>query len=1037
MAAPQFDEFYPFIDFESHHVDPSRQDKAMMEQIQRVPLFCPYHPEVFKTVSDMFENNLSGAVKHYSARNVEFPDEQMVLDRLLPDRKNPMGRFRTCSLIKEETLGKVSAHLPIATMKRTYSHAVLSQYGYIDVDIKCCRPSLFNNFIQRSSWYDEDDRKNMKDFFKKRDVIFKNVAEEMSAPKRTEDDPRAAVSEEDVKDLFTACCNGADLQGRIDSLRDGRKQKSVWNDSIKCFEHVAVDDQKRRVRDYDDFARAENFLHFKVVIDLMEKVNTNLIKANMDRIGHFIDVDAKTQKRQREWEDQDRPAASLRAWLTKKIEAAMVNAIGFGMEAHVIGRVLFASEDVLSRYNNFTPVYSFDGAAVQLNDDVETEDFMNVVNEVAEPYGVTFKHKPWNPVLAGLEIEQFADLPTTQEEAVELLMDLFQRFKDKISKKRLREIEGGNSLSKKRKEDRDPTQCAECFDDVDAKFAMECIYLENQQKYVVKLQPDQYGRRLWSAPFSSERKLMSHFKEWVYDENVPRSFIQAKLEPSNTSPFRKLKDVIWFPCKNTPVVGNDLNIFNGFIFDGYVSGPEDPNWNDDAIEVLKKQLRETFELEEGESVNEEGFSPNALIFLDSWTALATHPEQKLGFMIFLHGTEGSGKTKLLEFLVNCFGREYLTTAKSDMGDITGRFNGQVDRKLILNIPEPAAGIKEETLRAIMNLVTDQSVSTEHKGVQKGNDAINYVHLYACINNLNSAFDNGDILQRRWRVIRMNQALKDDRAHCDKVNNYHAADKVFENRYALASLFWWLQNRTMTVNFNTIPDAPRMVKAAEARETPAVLFFQWLKRKLITGKVKGLVYKVDGDTASGRREVCYTPEHLWKMYEAWYKANYESNPTMLAKVGTAAAFNSQFTKVASVYTAQDNGVADPHPEILKFIRREQVDLRSVGGGRKTAYIFDIIELLNEVLAGRQLVIKCHHRESVRGFNDTYIKTMEAVNGQEVAKYSKLDAFIEEADTMAQDQFKKSVTDLYLADGVPHSMYVARTVTLPAEALSHLQ
>lgn len=1051
MTSLPNDDFYPFINFDTLAFDPTKLPDYM-STIGSKFFSELYYPEVFEYLvendfilpkekclrPDEYKQNMRKLIARYKERNNEGCPENVVFTRMVPDNKSGFSRWRQKNFLAVECgkEGRKFANVPLAGLQSVYRSTVQKHCGYTNLDAISCHPSLILHLMKRApTHFAKIDVMWLEQFLSNKEERFKQWAEELTDNELLKMCPgtRRAVSPLDVKLIVNSLCYFGHLPTRIHELTKGEKRTALIGDNNELYEGV--------VAITPCAVKSKVPKGLETLSRLLDTALNTIVNANVNRKWEFLDetqIRRRVEKNANTKSKKNGPLghSTHAVSVEEKAKKSLVSALLQSMEHYAIYRIFYEDLPAQGFYWAHDMSWEWDGCSVRLHDALRAKELEERANSFYEASGLRFKIKEYDVAVDDPFVLNFftsKPQPMPYDEVVRLAKEVVNTHvrpsasPDESSGKRRRVV---------------PSESGEGFAAVDARFAQECVFLEQLHQYVVLKQPDPYGRRLWSAPFSNERLLFSHFKEWTFEETVVskdgetnvevKSFIEEKLKKSNTTPFRKLNDLTWLPRKDTPVVGIDLNTFGGLMFDGFVSGPEDPNWNDDAIKVLQKQLCETFELHDGETRNEEGFAPGAVLFIDSWTALANHPEQKLGFMIFLYSAEGGGKTRLLEFLANCFGREYLTTAKSNLADITGQFNGHLERKLIINIPEPEEGLNEATLRAVMNLVTDQSVSTERKRIQKENDAINYVHPYACINKLSTAFDNGDILQRRWRIVHMNQALKDDVAHCQKMDNYHRADKIFENRYALASLFWWIKNRNMTVRFNALPDAPVLVKAAENREAPAVMFFKWLKRKLITDKVKCIRYEVNATKAIGVKDVCYTTDHLWKMYEAWFQATYEKVPKMV--LGTATSFTSQFGKVASIYIAPETGV-DIHPEISKFIRKDRVDLRGIENGRKVAYIFDLIKLLNdEVLEGGELVVKRDPQSSSCGYHDTFIKTTEMKEGREVKEYSPLVDLIEMTDNLARDQFKTSVSDLKLANGVPHRAYKHETVSLTIEGIN---
>lgn len=165
--------------------------------------------------------------------------------------------------------------------------------------------------------------------------------------------------------------------------------------------------------------------------------------------------------------------------------------------------------------------------------------------------------------------------------------------------------------------------------------------------------------------------------------------------------------------------------------------------------------------------------------LMQWAAHLTYkPEQRTGIVVLVHGTtQGTGKSTLGDIVTSLVGEENSTKPANAKEALTGRFNSELEGKVLFSVDELYAGENYTVSNAIKSKVTEARLSIERKGIDSY--AIdNYCNFYANSNHLTPvALEEGD---RRWEVYSVEHSEEDTGARKQAVvefRQWFESDKV--------------------------------------------------------------------------------------------------------------------------------------------------------------------------------------------------------------------------------------------------------------------
>lgn len=114
------------------------------------------------------------------------------------------------------------------------------------------------------------------------------------------------------------------------------------------------------------------------------------------------------------------------------------------------------------------------------------------------------------------------------------------------------------------------------------------------------------------------------------------------------------------------------------------------------------------------------------IFLSYMSACVQHPGIKFQWCVLLQGAEGNGKSIFYNVLAYSMGERYAHLPNA--ADITNRFNGWIEQKLIIGIEEVHTGGRQEVADTLKPLITNMRIEIHSKGKDQrtGDNRANFI-----------------------------------------------------------------------------------------------------------------------------------------------------------------------------------------------------------------------------------------------------------------------------------------------------------------------
>jgi hypothetical protein len=189
-------------------------------------------------------------------------------------------------------------------------------------------------------------------------------------------------------------------------------------------------------------------------------------------------------------------------------------------------------------------------------------------------------------------------------------------------------------------------------------------------------------------------------------------------------------------------------------------------------------------------------------FLMAWLAqLVQQPHVKPGTNIVLRGKEGTGKSKLGEWLLKLFERNAMVVASEEQ--ITGRFNAHLENKLFVMAEEAFWAGDKAAEGALKDLATGLEKTYERKGLDPY-PGKNYTRLMIASNEpwVVPASSGG----RRWFVLEVGDEHEKDYAYFAAIDDEMAAG-------GLSAMLYDLQQTRLPkmVNVRSAPVTPWLVE----------------------------------------------------------------------------------------------------------------------------------------------------------------------------------------------------------------------------------
>jgi hypothetical protein len=149
-----------------------------------------------------------------------------------------------------------------------------------------------------------------------------------------------------------------------------------------------------------------------------------------------------------------------------------------------------------------------------------------------------------------------------------------------------------------------------------------------------------------------------------------------------------------------------------------------------------------------------------------WLALLVQrPWMKPEVALVLRSKEGTGKTIIVQVLLDIFGVHGFTTAQKDQ--VAGRFNGHLFDKVLVVLEEAFFAGDPAAVAAAKALVTNLTLSYEAKGKDTFS-APNYAHVITLTNNEWAVPAGADA--RRWMVLNVSEARMRDHPYFTALAN---------------------------------------------------------------------------------------------------------------------------------------------------------------------------------------------------------------------------------------------------------------------------
>lgn len=215
------------------------------------------------------------------------------------------------------------------------------------------------------------------------------------------------------------------------------------------------------------------------------------------------------------------------------------------------------------------------------------------------------------------------------------------------------------------------------------------------------------------------------------------------------------------------------------------------------------------------------FNDNVYEYLLNYFAwLFQKPHRKTEVCLLIQGTQGSGKTTLVEDLLKkMMGIKYVFNT-CDIDKIVGKFNSSLAGKLMTILNEASGKDTYTVIDKIKDSITRKDVSIEYKG----HDAVvvaDYCNYCYTTNNIKPLPIGED--DRRFQVIECSDKYKGDTKYFDKL--YDAID----NDEIVKSLYNFLMKRDIS-KFNPSRDRIKTEAAEDLHELnrePVDMFLEYL------------------------------------------------------------------------------------------------------------------------------------------------------------------------------------------------------------------
>lgn len=420
------------------------------------------------------------------------------------------------------------------------------------------------------------------------------------------------------------------------------------------------------------------------------------------------------------------------------------------------------------------------------------------------------------------------------------------------------------------------------------------------------------GLDLWSRP-KNKTDFLTCFDTWKCTEMVANK--QGEMVATDVA-FKKK----WAACHYQdrqdyndmkfvprPLIcpPGTFNSFRGLRFDNYPTSALHEEDDDTLWKLLLQHISEMIPpLEDWDKKDEDGafitteigglkFGKDARCLLDAFASIVQSPADKIELMFFLYGPAGCGKSMLLDVFVNTIGEHISLVSRSDMANVVGDFNGGIDDKLVITVPE-LQGIDPKRIRELMEIINGKRVSTNTKGIQSFDSTNSYHTLFCGINELSAVPSAKKEWVRRSALMYCSDRwCADDDEHNIELDKYAKDPSYCVSHFAY--LFEKLKTHTVVTNFKNFSKQRNDMELIEAKMSNECAFYAYL----------GGIIKKYGESKSA--QPAPVPEHefvkissvnIYEIFTDWYTMKHNNNTAFIAQMPSSKAFDQRFKDVVA-------------------------------------------------------------------------------------------------------------------------------------------
>lgn len=450
-------------------------------------------------------------------------------------------------------------------------------------------------------------------------------------------------------------------------------------------------------------------------------------------------------------------------------------------------------------------------------------------------------------------------------------------------------------------------------------FLPNHVYLKNISKFREKYEANEEGLSEWGPPkgwsdFSMDLGQLSYYQKKKNDEGKVVHEKKALMQAWKARQFedrRDFKTVVFQPRPSEPEP-DEFNSFVGLRFDFF-----NPTFDEERdgklyrtfMEHISKMippkadwdvLKDTYVPVPGVAPTESDyvtteidgfhFGKDARCLLDCFAHIIQTPAQKTELMPFLLGIAGCGKSMVFSIFQNVVGRHLCLDGRSNLNNITGRFNADIDGKIVIVVPEPSSKQDPDAVRELINMITCEGSSTESKNIQAGNIKASFHNIFCCINNENQVPGVSEEILRRIAIMYCSDYwLKhpDRDAHFDYLSKFTKLRQKSSTRLPLAYLFKKLLGQPIVTAFPSFSRGRINRDLVEATNWSMCRFYDYIRIKLLK--------QMNAETAKTKNfEI--RANTLFNIFEDWHSAVTSKTPAAQIRAVTENQFRQHFGRV---------------------------------------------------------------------------------------------------------------------------------------------